>query len=222
MCESKKQSANSCKPDPRWKPTEEELARAPRFCVQKHAATRLHYDFRLEMMDSALHIPVLVSWAIPKGPSASTKEKRLAIRVEDHSVNYIDFEGVISEGQYGAGNVIVWDIGVYSPLNAPLLKGEPPKEEELARLASEGKTPEGIVQVGSVFKESWLSLGNLEFFLFGERLKGRFKMLKFRLEKGRENWLIIKGKDSWATEENVLEKFVVSVRSGKDVAEIGK
>ena len=123
----------------------------PMFVVQKHDASSLHYDFRLEVGG------VLKSWAVPKGPSTDPREKRLAMPVEDHPLDYADFEGVIPEGQYGAGAVIVWDTGSYRPL------GDEPLEEALERghatVWLEGEKLHGgfaLTRIGRNRRERWL------------------------------------------------------------------
>ena len=123
------------------------------FVVQKHAASHLHYDFRLEING------VLKSWAIPKGPSMNPEEKRLAIMVEDHPYAYKDFEGTIPEGNYGAGTVIVWDKGTYT-------------------LVDEQNTE----SVEDKFK-SGLQNGHLGFILNGKKLKGEFALVKLKIKQ---------------------------------------
>src|SRR6266487_1085243 len=118
------------------------------FVVQKHQASRLHYDFRLELDG------VLKSWAVPKGPSLNPKEKRLAIMVEDHPLEYRTFEGVIAEGEYGAGEVIVWDQGTYRPLV--------------------GKTKEEMQEQ----VRAQLNQGELRFLLFGQKLSEDFARIR--------------------------------------------
>jgi bifunctional non-homologous end joining protein LigD len=141
-----------------------------RFVVQRHDATRLHYDFRLEMDG------VLKSWAVPKGPSLNPTDKRLAVMVEDHPVSYIGFFGSIPEGNYGAGEVDVWDEGNYTPIDA---KGKTITEKEALKT---------------------LEAGNLKFALNGKHLKGEFALVKL---KGKEDnsWLLIKHNDKFAVDE---------------------
>ncbi|MGB7332026.1 MAG: non-homologous end-joining DNA ligase [Terriglobales bacterium] len=144
-----------------------------RFVVQRHAATRLHYDFRLEMDG------VLKSWAVPKGPSLDPADKRLAMQVEDHPVSYFDFEGTIPEGNYGGGTVMVWDAGTWEPLSPEPVDG---------------------VYVPGTEKEAvaMLAKGDLKFRLRGKRLKGDFALVHIKARrpgsKGNE-WLLIKKKD---------------------------
>ncbi|MXS71733.1 3'-phosphoesterase [Flavobacteriaceae bacterium W22] len=147
------------------------------FVVQRHAASRLHYDFRLEMEG------VLKSWAVPKGPSLNPDDKRLAMMVEDHPYDYKDFEGNIPEGNYGAGQVEVWDSGTYEPL------------DETNKLSDEKE----------LLKE--LKDGSLKFVLHGKKLKGEFALVKM---KNAENnaWLLIKHKDKFAEEEYDAEENV--------------
>ena len=138
-----------------------------KFVVHEHHATHLHYDFRLEMSGA------LKSWAIPKGPSMNPSDKRLAVMVEDHPLEYGDFEGVIPEGHYGAGSVLIWDSGEFQP------EGDP---------------------------EAALKRGKLTFSLKGKKMKGSFSIV---LMKGRgtgRDWLLIKGKDSFAKEDWVIEE----------------
>ncbi|WP_432221933.1 DNA ligase D [Flavobacterium sp. TMP13] len=145
------------------------------FVVQKHAASHLHYDFRLEMEG------VLKSWAIPKGPTLDPDVKRLAVLVEDHPYNYKDFEGSIPKGNYGAGNVIVWDIGTYTST-------ENKKFEEDEKVLFNG------------FKK-----GHLSFTLHGEKLKGNFSLVQLK-GKQENAWLFIKKEDSFASTDDILEK----------------
>lgn len=143
-----------------------------KFVIQRHAASRLHYDFRLEMDG------VLKSWAVPKGPSLNPADKRLAMMVEDHPYDYRTFEGTIPEGNYGAGEVEIWDQGTYEPI-------EPVK----------GKSDD-LVMRAELHRES------LKFVLHGEKLKGEFALVKIKNAKDENAWLLIKHKDKFAVEED--------------------
>lgn len=160
----------------------------PVFVIQKHDATRLHYDLRLEMDG------VLKSWAVTRGPSLVPGEKRLSVHVEDHPMDYGDFEGTIPEGQYGAGTVIVWDRGTWTPIFD----------------AAKG-----------------YAKGHLEFELKGEKLSGRWHLIRMRGKprEKRENWLLIKGEDASARDEtapDILEKRPESVKTGRTIEEVGQ
>jgi bifunctional non-homologous end joining protein LigD len=169
-----------------------------RFVVQKHSATRMHYDFRLEMDG------VLKSWAVPKGPSLDPADKRLAMHVEDHPVSYFDFEGIIPEGNYGAGTVMVWDVGTWQPLS--------PKPVD-------GKYVTGTDAEAS----EMLSKGDLKFRLDGERLKGDFALIHMKSRrpgtKGTE-WLLIKKQDDEAVPGYDIDKYETSALSKKTMAQI--
>ncbi len=157
-----------------------------RYVIQKHDATRLHYDLRLELDG------VMKSWAVTRGPSLDPNDKRLAVHVEDHPVEYNSFEGTIPEGEYGGGTVMIWDRGTWSP------EGDPHK---------------GYAK------------GHLEFTLHGEKLHGRWHLVRMRPRKGdrHENWLLIKAKDEDARsgrEADIIEEEPLSAATGRSMDEI--
>ena len=170
-----------------------------RFVVQKHRASHLHYDFRLEMEG------VLKSWAVPKGPSLDPADKRLAMQVEDHPVSYFHFEGIIPANNYGAGTVMVWDTGTWEPLKEDY-------SDHKQSLAEREK--EALVM---------LNKGDLKFRLHGQKLNGDFVLAKMRSRrpgsKGTE-WLLIKKKDDQTKPGYDIDKFDYSALTGKSLAEI--
>lgn len=158
-----------------------------RFLIQKHAATRLHYDFRLELDG------VLKSWAVTRGPSYNPEDKRLAVEVEDHPLAYASFEGTIPKGQYGGGTVMLWDEGTWEPLGDP---------------------------------HDMLEKGDLKFELHGQRMHGSWVLARMRQrpqDRDRNNWLLIKHRDDYATHDNAetwLDDNATSIASGRTMDDI--
>jgi bifunctional non-homologous end joining protein LigD len=174
---------------------EGEPGTAGRFVVQRHRATRLHYDFRLEIGG------VLVSWAVPKGPTQDSGQRRMAVHVEDHPIEYLDFEGVIPARQYGAGDVIVWDWGTWT---------------------ADVETPDG---------QRAIEDGELKFHLRGEKLSGRFTIVRTSRRPGSapraafedddgEQWLLIKKRDQDAVSGWDAEDHPRSVKTGRTNDEV--
>jgi bifunctional non-homologous end joining protein LigD len=168
--------------------TEEPSGGAPaarpghRFVIQQHAARRMHYDFRLELDG------VLLSWSVPKGPSLSPRDRRLAVRTEDHPLDYADFEGIIPQGEYGGGAVAVWDRGTWQP---------------------EGDAHTAVTR------------GRLTFTLDGQKLHGRWHLVRTRPTGKAENWLLFKSRDDAASEDvDVVATQPTSVLSGLTVEQI--
>lgn len=159
----------------------------PIFVIQKHDARSLHYDFRLEVNG------VLKSWAVPKGPSADPSVKRLAVATEDHPLEYALFEGIIPDGEYGAGAVIVWDKGHY--VNVTEKKGH------------------------RVNIEDALDHGHVTVWLEGVRLKGAYSLNRFRTGK-QAQWLLIKVKDEHADSRDLLNEIRDSVLTGRTLEEL--
>src|SRR5258708_118848 len=175
-------------PEPKGKTIK--ATKALHFVIQKHVATRLHYDFRLE------HAGVLLSWAVPKGPSLKLGEKHLAMMVEDHPIDYMKFEGTIPDGNYGAGTVMVWDFGNYLALGAQSVA-------ESEKMITKG-----------------LHDGMLKFVLNGKKLQGAFALIKTNFA-GKHSWLLIKEKDEFAKNIDVTKKDK-SVLTGKSMDQIAK
>lgn len=170
-------------PEPRGA-SREATGPAARFVVQRHRARRLHYDLRLEIDG------VLVSWAVPKGPTLDPGVRRAAFRVEDHPLEYLDFEGVIPAGEYGGGDVIVWDTGTWRAQQA----GEPPARA--------------------------LDAGELHLDLSGQKLRGRFVLVRTGGEPGREQWLLLHKRDEFAVDGWDPEDHPRSVLSGRTNEEV--
>ena len=141
------------------------------FVVQRHEASRLHYDFRLELGG------VLKSWAVPKGPSLYPADKRLAVLVEDHPVSYASFKGKIPEGNYGAGTVSIWDSGTFHFVDE--------KSNDISETAA----------------KKWFKSGQLKFRLNGKKLKGEFALVQLKKDETGKTWLLIKHKDEFASSE---------------------
>ena len=159
----------------------------PVFVVQKHDASRLHYDFRLEVDG------VLKSWAIPKGPSMNTRDKRLAVPTEDHPLEYRDFEGIIPDGEYGAGRVIVWDTGSFRNITK--------RDGQLVPL------------------HQAIENGQLAIWLEGKKLKGGFALTRIRDGK-KPIWLLVKKRGEYANLSDPVNQQPESVLSGRTIEEL--
>ena len=172
--------------------------RHPRFSIQKHSATSLHYDLRLEVDG------VLASWAVPKGPSLNPADKRLAMRTEDHPLEYLEWEGVIPKGQYGAGPMIVWDRGVFQNISETR-RGEPMELSEA------------------------IEAGDVKIFMLGEKIKGAYALVRTNPRRGetsrgeREQWLLIKKRDEGAdARRKPTSSQPESVLSGRTIEQLLK
>jgi bifunctional non-homologous end joining protein LigD len=175
-------------PEPRGNTASRQTGRPLQFVIQKHRATRLHYDFRLE------HRGVMLSWAVPKGPSMDPAVKRLAMETEPHPMEYNQFEGVIPEGQYGGGTVMIWDKGVWAAAAGDHLGDETEVDRQLQK-------------------------GDLKFVLLGEKLAGSWVLVRTR---GTRQWLLIKHRDQYVSDEDPTVVKPLSVVSGRSLVQIGK
>jgi bifunctional non-homologous end joining protein LigD len=168
------------------------------FVIQKHKATSLHYDLRLEIGG------VMPSWSVPKGPSLDSGVKRLAMPTSDHPMEYRRFEGVL-KGEYGAGPVMIWDEGTYNP-EIEVNKG-------VRREVVEKKEAEEVAMKS-------LADGNLKFFLFGKKLRGSFALVRTKGFGGKESWLLIKHRDEYSQPGYDANDYDFSAVSDKTLAQI--
>jgi bifunctional non-homologous end joining protein LigD len=183
---AKRDFTKTAEPAGRAKKTGKQL----QFVIQKHAASHLHFDFRLELDG------VMKSWAVPKGPSYDPTVKRLAMQVEDHPIEYNEFEGTIPKGQYGGGTVMIWDRGTY-----------------------EAESGDGVDAVRDGYKR-----GDLKITMHGERMQGSWVLVRTRRDpKGRAQWLLIKHRDHLAMAgADIVAAVQTSVVSGRTMEEIAK
>src|SRR5689334_6039644 len=168
-----------------------------RFVIQKHAASHLHFDLRLELDG------VMKSWAVPKGPSLDPSVKRLAMQVEDHPIDYNTFEGTIPKGEYGGGTVMLWDRGTYSSDTA----ASSDEEEDVLR--------------------EQLRKGDLKITFHGERLHGSFALIRMKYSRdgsssSKPQWLLIKHRDEYSTTDDVVAENMTSVDTGRTMDEIAE
>ena len=186
LAEYRKKRRFGVTPEPKGKRTSTRQRKQLAFVVQKHRAAALHYDFRLEWKG------VMLSWAVPKGPSYDPAVKRLAMRVEDHPLEYNEFEGIIPAGEYGGGTVMIWDKGTWTP-ETPHVDGA--LEEGELKLALDGKKLRG----------SWVLVRT-----------------RPRRGESRAPWLLIKHRDEWASSEDIAELAPRSVVSNRLLIEIAR
>ncbi len=176
--------------EPKGRKPRKTTRKKPIFVIQKHAATRLHYDFRIEVEG------VLKSWALPKGPSTNPRDKRLVIPTDDHPIEYAKFEGIIPEGSYGAGTVMVWDIGTYR--NIKKRKGK-------------------LVLMKQCVKD-----GMIEIFLEGKKLYGAYALV-LTGKPDDQRWLLIKMRDEYAdARRNPVSSQPKSALTGRTMKQIEK
>jgi DNA ligase D-like protein (predicted 3'-phosphoesterase) len=188
--ERKRDFSKTKEPSARGKRRAKARRRHPRFSIQKHSATSEHYDLRLEVDG------VLASWAVPKGPSLDPRDKRLAMRTEDHPLEYLEWEGVIPEGEYGAGPMIVWDRGVFQNISE-----------------TRSGQPMDLSQA--------IEKGDLKVFMLGEKIKGAYALVRTGPAGDREKWLLIKKRDEGAdARRKPTSSQPQSVLSGRTIEQV--